>query len=42
MFLKEMSYTHQGCIYVLKNTVETALFVKYYYYLKQPLLILIN
>ncbi len=23
MFLKEVSYAHQGCIYVIKNTVKT-------------------
>ncbi len=30
MFLKEVSSAHQGCIYLVKNTVKI---VKYYYYL---------
>ncbi len=25
MFLKEVSYAHQGCIYLIKNTVKTAI-----------------
>ncbi len=30
IFLKEMSYTHQGSIYLIKNTVKTSI-VEYYY-----------
>ncbi len=25
MFLKEVSYAHQGCIYLIKNTVKTVI-----------------
>ncbi len=31
MFLTEDSSAHQGCIYLVKNTEETATIVKYYY-----------
>ncbi len=33
MFLKEVSYAHQSCIYLFKNTVYIVI-VKYYYNLK--------
>ncbi len=28
MFLKKVSFAHQGCIYLLKNAVKTAIFWK--------------
>ncbi len=34
MILKEVSYTHQDCIYLIKNTAEISIIVKYYYILK--------
>ncbi len=30
MFLKEISYAHQGCIYLIKNMRKTVKIVKYY------------
>ncbi len=30
MFFKEMSYAHQGCIYLIKIQKNTCNFVKYY------------
>ncbi len=33
IFLKEASYAHQGCIYLIKNAVISNI-VKYYYNLK--------
>ncbi len=33
MFLKDVSYAHQGCIYLIKNTVKDYN-EKYYYNLK--------
>ncbi len=35
MLLKEVSYTHQGCIYLIKNTAEISIIVKYYYILNK-------
>jgi len=35
MFLKEVSYAHQGCIYLLKYVKYRVKAVKYYYNLKQ-------
>ncbi len=34
MFLKEVSYVHQGCIYLIENAVKNSNIVKYYYNLK--------
>ncbi len=30
MFLKEISYVHQACIYLIKNTTKNSTIVKYY------------
>ncbi len=32
MFLQEVSYGYQGYIYLIKNTMKTAIIVKYYYH----------
>ncbi len=34
MFLKEVSYAHQACIYLIKNTEKNNNIVKYFYNLK--------
>ncbi len=37
LFLKEVLSAHQGCVYILKNTIQYSTIVKYYYNLKQLL-----
>jgi len=36
MFLKEVSYAYQGCIYLIKKTVKTVINVKYFLQYKIP------
>ncbi len=41
MFLKELSFAHKGCIYLIKNREKNSNIVKYYYNLKQQFSILL-
>jgi len=34
MFLKAVTYAHQGCIYLIKDTVKNSIIDMYYYILQ--------